>query len=67
MKAKEKDAKRNLSATELRAELTQLREKQFRLRFKHRVTPLSDPLELRALRRNIARLSTWIREKAAKA
>lgn len=63
MKRKDMDAKRNLSADELKAELRQLREKQFRLRFKHRVTPLANPLELRGLRRDIARFQTWIRQK----
>lgn len=63
MKTKEKDLKSNLSPAELKAELAQLKEKQFRLRFKHRVTPLENPLELRTLRRNIARLETWLRQK----
>ncbi|MBI2362968.1 MAG: 50S ribosomal protein L29 [Elusimicrobia bacterium] len=63
MKTKEKDQKKNLSAGELKTALTQLREKQFRLRFKHRVTPLANPLELRAVRRDIARLETYLRQK----
>ena len=63
MKSKDKDAKRSLSAAELRAEIKELKEKRFRLGFKHKVTPLTNPLELRVGRRNIARLSTWIREK----
>ena len=65
MKAKEKEEKRSLSISELGAELRASREKQFKLRFKHRVTPLANPLELRNLRRHIARLETWIREKNA--
>lgn len=64
MKIKEKDKKRNLSIDELQAELRSLKEKRFKLRFKHRVTPLGNPLELRTVRRDIARLQTWIREKA---
>ncbi|MFC1678904.1 50S ribosomal protein L29 [Elusimicrobiota bacterium] len=63
MKSKVKAEKKNLSIDELRAELNKLREKRFRLEFKHRVTPLGNPLELRAVRRNIARLQTWLREK----
>jgi large subunit ribosomal protein L29 len=63
MKTKDKDSKKNLSIEELKAELTQLREKEFKLRFKHRVTPLSNPLELRAIGRDIARIHTWIRAK----
>jgi len=65
MKAKQREEKRNLSVSELQAELRASREKQFKLRFKHRVTPLANPLELRNLRRHIARLETWIREKSA--
>jgi large subunit ribosomal protein L29 len=64
MKAKEKEAKKNLSVSELEAELRSAREKHFKLRFKHRVTPLGNPLELRNLRRHIARLQTWVREKS---
>lgn len=67
MKSKDKDVKKNLSAAELRAELKELREKRFRLGFKHKVTPLTNPLELRVVRRDIARLSTWIRAKDIKA
>lgn len=63
MKIKEKDAKRNLTIAELRSELAQLREKRFKLQFKHRVTPLDNALQLRSLRRDIARLSTWLRQK----
>ncbi|MFH2203639.1 MAG: 50S ribosomal protein L29 [Elusimicrobiota bacterium] len=63
MKAKEIDAKKGLPVEELRNELNQLREKQFKLRFKHRVTPLPNPQLLRSLRRDIARIRTWIREK----
>ena len=63
MKNKDKDVKRNLTVVELRSELTQLREKQFKLRFKHRVTPLDNPMELRGVRRDIARVQTWIRAK----
>lgn len=68
MKANEKEAKRSLSAAELKSELRQAQEKLFRLRFKHQVTPLEGPLEIRVLRRQVARLKTWIgeRESAAK-
>lgn len=67
MKQREKDAKRNLSAAELEAELRASREKQFKLSFKHRAMPVTNPMEIRDLRRHIARLETWIREKQAAA
>ena len=63
MKAKDKENKRSHSVAELRAELHGIREKRFRLQFKHGVSPVKNPLELRHLRRDIARLETWIREK----
>ena len=63
MKAKERAEKRSLTVPELRAELGSRREKLFKLSFKHRSSPLANPLELRTLRRHIARLSSWIGEK----
>lgn len=63
MKSRERNEKRSLSVPELEAELRAAREKRFKLRFKHRVTPLSNPMELRSLGRHIARLETWVREK----
>ena len=65
MKAKEKEVKKSLSAAELKGELHQAQEKLFKLQFKHQVTPLSNPLELRTLRRHVARLKTWVREKSS--
>jgi large subunit ribosomal protein L29 len=63
MKTKEKEAKKSLSLAELRTELRAAQEKRFKLQFKHQVSPLSNPVELRTLRRQIARLKTWINEK----
>jgi large subunit ribosomal protein L29 len=63
MKTKEKETKKTLSLNELETELRQAQEKRFKLQFKHQVTPLSNPLELRAVRRQIARLKTWINAK----
>jgi large subunit ribosomal protein L29 len=63
MKQKEKETKSNLSADELRAEIEKLEEKQFKLGFKHKVTPLGNPMELRQVRRDLARLKTWLRAK----
>jgi large subunit ribosomal protein L29 len=65
MKAKERENLRNHSTAELRAELTQTKEKLFRLKFKHGVAPAKNPLELRNLRRHAARLETWIHEQKA--
>ena len=65
MKAKERENLRNHSAAELRAELTQTKEKLFHLKFKHGVAPAKNPLELRNLRRHAARLETWLNQKTA--
>ncbi|MHB2027100.1 MAG: 50S ribosomal protein L29 [Elusimicrobiota bacterium] len=63
MKAKDRDAVKNLSAAELESQLLKTKEKFFKLSFKHRTTPLDNPVEMRTLRRHIARLKTWIEEK----
>jgi large subunit ribosomal protein L29 len=67
MKAKDRETFRNHSSAELRAELLATRDKLFRLKFKHGVSPVKNPLELRTLRRHAARIETWIRERAAAA
>ena len=67
MKAKDRENLRNHSALELRAELAAAREKLFRLQFKHGSSPVKNPLEMRGLRRHVARLETWIQEKKAAA
>lgn len=49
---------RELSEHELTAKLTESKEKLFHLKFGHKTTPLKNPLEIRALRRQIARILT---------
>ena len=63
MKLKEREAQKALSVNELKAALRDAEQKRFQLNFKHSVTPVKNALELRTLRREIARLRTWIREK----
>lgn len=63
MKSKEKQDQKNLSAAELGSKLREAQEKRFRLGFKHRVTPLANPVELRSLKKDIARLMTLIAQK----
>ena len=64
MKTKEKDALKAKSADELRGDLHKSREQYFKLRFRHRSAPLKNPLELRGLRRQVARLETLLKAKA---
>lgn len=47
----------------LRKELESALEKRAKLEFQHNVAPLKNPLELRHLRREIARLKTHLRQK----
>ena len=63
MKLKEKENQKALSVNELKSALRDAEQKRFQLGFKHSVTPVKNALELRTLRRDIARLKTWIREK----
>jgi large subunit ribosomal protein L29 len=49
---------------DIRARLAELEEERFRLRFRAATQPLDDPLRLRVLRKDIARLNTVLRERA---
>ncbi|WP_428066565.1 50S ribosomal protein L29 [Candidatus Proelusimicrobium volucris] len=64
MKAKEKETLKQKSLADLQDLLAKAKEKQFNLLFKHSTTPLSNPMEIRVVRREIALLNTLIREKA---
>jgi len=55
---------RELSVDEVRARIRELEEERFRLRFRAATEPLPDPLRLRVIRRDIARLQTVLRAKA---
>jgi len=56
---------RELSAAAISARIKELEEERFRLRFRRATEPLEDPLRLRVIRKDIARLKTVLREKAA--
>ncbi len=60
---------REMSEMELNAELIKLKKDLFNLRFQHVTGQLENPIRLRELKRDIARVKTIIREKelAAKA
>ena len=57
--------KSSLSPAELATELRLALEKRAKLTFQHQVSPLKNPMELRHLRRDIARLKTFISRKEA--
>lgn len=54
---------RNNSVSELNSSLENLRKKHMELRFQHRMGALNNPVELRTIKRNIARILTVLREK----
>lgn len=54
---KQKEVKQ-LSIEDIKLELDNMKSHYKQLKVNHSVTPLENPLELRALRRTIARLST---------
>ena len=52
-----------LSVDEIRSRIASLEEERFRLRFRSATEPLDDPLQLRWIRKDIARLKTILRER----
>ena len=54
---------REMAEADIQARITELEEERFRLRFRGATEPLEDPLRLRSIRRDIARLHTVLREK----
>jgi len=57
------DEVREMATDDIAARIKELEEEQFRLRFRGATEPLEDPLRLRVIRRDIARLKTIQREK----
>ena len=65
---KRKDAatsRRELTVEELERKLVEAREEEFRLRFRSATETVDSPMRFRALRRDIARILTVLREKKA--
>ena len=60
MKAREL---RELSDEELRGRLGELTEEGFRLRFRSATESIENPMRFRAIRRDIARIKTLLRER----
>ena len=56
---------RELSASEISARIAEMEEERFRLRFRGATEALNDPLRLRVIRRDIARLKTVLREQGS--
>ncbi len=62
--AAKKESLHSLSVKELDAKLREAEEGAFRLRFRHATSPLKNPMEIRHVRRQIARYKTALRQKA---
>ena len=54
---------REMNPTDIETRILELEEERFRLRFRGATEPLEDPLQLRSIRKNIARLQTVLRER----
>ena len=57
------DEIRELTPTDIRARVAELEEERFRLKFRSATEQLEDPLRLRWIRKDIARLQTILQEK----
>jgi large subunit ribosomal protein L29 len=55
---------REMTPDDIAARIRELEEEQFRLRFRSATEPLEDPLRLRVIRKDVARLKTVLRERA---
>ncbi len=53
---------RKKSQTELEQELNELKEELFKLRFQHATNQLANPLQLKNVKRDIARVKTVMRQ-----
>ena len=58
---------RELSVEDMKARIAELEEERFRLNFRSATEPLEDPLRLRGIRKDIARLKTILRERELEA
>jgi large subunit ribosomal protein L29 len=54
---------RELSVEDMKARIAELEEERFRLNFRSATEPLEDPMRLRWIRMDIARLKTILRER----
>ena len=54
---------RELTEVELNAELAKMKKELFNLRFQHVTGQLENPVKMREVKRNIARVKTIMREK----
>ena len=58
------DEIRELSDAEIQQKVAELKEERFRLKFRSATETLEDPLRFRAIRKDIARMLTVLRQRA---
>ena len=58
------DSVKGLSLEDLKAQLEQSKQRLKKLEFAHAITPLENPMSIRGLRQDIARIQTLISQKA---
>ncbi|MDI9514853.1 MAG: 50S ribosomal protein L29 [Clostridiaceae bacterium] len=63
MKASDLKELREKTRDELNEELNELKAELFKLRFQHATSQLENPMKLKAVKKDIARVKTIIREK----
>lgn len=59
------DSVKGLSAEDLKVQLEQSKQRLKKLEFAHAITPLENPMSIRSLRQDIARIQTLINQKTA--
>jgi len=57
------DEIREMTVDDIAARIRELEEERFRLQFRSATEPLEDPLRLRVIRKDVARLKTVLRER----
>ncbi len=63
MKSKNWQEMKHMSDAELNAKLNDMQDRIFKLKFRHTTAPVKNPLEIRSLRRDIARVKTLLAQK----
>ncbi|MDR0823354.1 MAG: 50S ribosomal protein L29 [Endomicrobium sp.] len=63
MKTKTWIENKELSIAELEAKLSSMQDEIFKLKFRHAASPIKNPLLIRTLRRDIARMKTLVAQK----
>lgn len=58
---------KDMTANELQEKLGELKQELFNLRFQHAVNQLDNPMRMKAVKRDIARVKTFIRKQESSA